>query len=54
MSFKLDYKMAGKQAEQLLNKLGKINLPINPFLIAEEHDILVEPKEFDTPTVFGC
>ena len=54
MSSNLDYKMAGKHAEQLLDKLGKNDPPIDPFLIAKEHDIMVESKEFDKAAVFGC
>lgn len=54
MSSNLEYKMAGKHAEQLLDQLGKNDPPIDPFLIAKEHDIMVEPKEFDKAAVSGC
>ena len=54
MSSNLKYKMAGKHAEQLLDQLGKNDPPIDPFLIAKEHDIMVEPKEFDKAAVSGC
>ena len=54
MSSNLKYKMAGKRAEQLLDNLGKNALPIDPFVIAEDHEIMVKSKEFDTAGVSGC
>lgn len=48
------YKMAGNRAERLLDELGKNVLPIDPFVIAEDHDIIVKSEEFENPAVFGC
>jgi Zn-dependent peptidase ImmA (M78 family) len=46
--------MAGNRAERLLDELGKNVLPIDPFVIAEDHEIMVKSKEFDTAGVSGC
>ncbi len=54
MSLDPRYKMAGNRAERLLDELGKNVLPIDPFVIAEDREIMVKSKEFDTAGVSGC
>ena len=54
MSSDLRYKMAGRRAVQLLDKLGKNALPIDPFVIAADYEITVKPTKFDKASVFGC
>ena len=54
MSSDLRYKMAGNRAERLLDELGKNVLPIDPFVIAEDHGITVKPTKFGKVDVFGC
>lgn len=37
-------KMAKQQGEALIRELGINSLPVDPFMIAAQHDIIVEPK----------
>lgn len=46
-------KMAKQSGEALVRKLGITALPIDPFEIAADHDIVVEPKPDTEPGVSG-
>ena len=46
-------KMAKQSGEALVGKLGITALPVDPFALAADHDIVVEPKPDTEPGVSG-
>jgi len=48
------YTQATRHAERLVTALGIGALPVDPFAIAEQHDIVVQAKEAASPGVSGC
>ena len=53
MASALQLTLARQTAESLVRKLALASLPIDPFLIAEKHDIIVEPKPDTADGVSG-
>ena len=51
LAFRL--KMAKQKGESLVRELNIASLPVDPFAIAAEHDIMVEPKPDAEPGVSG-
>lgn len=51
LAFRL--KMAKQKGESLVRELNIASLPVDPFAIAAEHDIVVEPKPDAEPGVSG-
>ena len=53
MAAALQLRLAKQSAEALVRKLEILSLPVDPFQIAERHDILVEPKPHTADGVSG-
>lgn len=53
MKIPLHCQAAANYAEQLVRKLGIASLPVDPFAIAKDHDIEVQPKPSPSPGVSG-
>lgn len=54
MSIRLQYQNAARKAEELVKSLGIRSLPVDPFAIAEQHDIEVQASESETLGISGC
>jgi hypothetical protein len=53
MKLPLHCQTAASHAEDLVRRLGITGLPVDPFLIAKQHDIEVQPKPAPSPGISG-
>lgn len=54
MGMDLSSKIANRRAEMLIQEMGIKSLPVDPFAIAEQHDIEVMADEAKAAGMFGC